>query len=199
MSVRESTERRGLQVSVKVASRSVAPGDRCAGFVVLRADRGARATALRVVARMLRREKHEGDVREVTLPVNASISLGAFALSEGVPREVPFTVSWPRDLASSVPNQLDYDLVATAVTDDETVEASSRVLVLPALAGDNATLPIGPAWVSTGTACEAEDDDGRWRHGEVENVHGLMVLVRWSDGAPSAWLPVRRLRERDAV
>lgn len=198
MSEREPTERGGLQVSVKTASRSVAPGDRGAGFVVLRAERGARVTALRVVARMVRREKHGGDVREVTLPVNASISLGAFSLSEGVPREVPFTITWPRDLASSVPNQLDYDLVATAVTDDATVEASSRVLVLPALAGDNATLPIGPAWVATGTPCEAEDDDGRWRNGEVENVHGLMVLVRWSDGAPSAWLPIRRLRERDA-
>ena len=198
MSERERTERVGLQVSVRTASRSVTPGDRGAGVVVMRAAQGVRVTALRVVARMLRREKHGGDVREVALPVNASISLGAFSLSEGMSREVPFTVSWPRDLASSVPNQLDYDLVATAVTDDATVEASSRVLVLPSQASDNSTLPIGPAWVATGTPCEAEDDEGRWRQGEVENVHGLMVLVRWSDGASSSWLPVRRLRERDA-
>lgn len=195
MSAAEPFDRR-VQLSVKLASRSVSPGDRTAGSVELRAGAPGRVEALRVVARCVRRERHQGEVRESSLPVCAAMNLGAYALSADAAREIPFTLHWPGELASSVPNQLDYDLVATAVLEGGAVEASVRVLVLPSQGGSHATLPVGPPWIATGTPCEAEDDDGRWRPGEVEGVNGLMVLVRWGDGAPSAWLPLRRLRER---
>ncbi|MEZ4394207.1 MAG: hypothetical protein R3A48_24305 [Polyangiales bacterium] len=195
MSGDPSSDPKALGLSVKLASRTVLPGDRAAGVLILSAASAARVTALRVVPTMTRRELEAGEVRSTSLPVSSGSQLGAYSVAAGANREIHFSVQLPPELATSVPNQLDYDLVATAVTDEGEVEARARVLVLPTEGGANMTLPIGPMWLAVGNECEAETDEGHWVDARIEGVHGLTALVRWRDAEPT-WLPARRLRER---
>lgn len=194
MSGDPSFDPKALGLSVKLASRTVLPGDRAAGVLTLSASSAARVTALRVVPTMTRRELEAGEVRSTSLPVSSGAQLGAYSVAAGATREIHFSVQLPPELATSVPNQLDYDLVATAVTEEGEVEARARMLVLPTEGGANMTLPIGPMWLAVGNDCEAETDEGHWVPARIESVHGLTALVRWRDAEPS-WLPARRLRE----
>lgn len=185
-----------LRVAVALPSRSVAPGDRCVGTLTLQAPVSTHVESIHVVPVMLRRLR-DGDVQRVEeLPVSAPHSLGAHAVTAHTPRVLQFTMTWPHELAASVPNQLDYDLVATAVTLSGEVTSRTRVLVLAAPDADNMTLPIGPAWASPGTRCELEEG-GAWHPAKIESVHGLMVLVRCDDALAPLWVPTRRIRAVD--
>lgn len=196
MSGAHSSKRGTLRLSAKLASRSIHPGERTVGRLTLSADEAVRVVALRVVPMMTRRELREREVSATELAVSMGAQLGAYSVAAGAIREIPFALTWPQDLASSVPNQLDYDLVATAVLDEGEVESRSRVLVLPSESGAVATLPIGPDWLQVGAECEAETDEGRWLPARIEGVLGLTALVRWEVGAEAEWLPARRVRAR---
>lgn len=182
-------------VALRLPARMLVPGGTARGVVDLVAPaEGARVAAVTLAARMLRRNggRDGAAVTEESVDLVGPLTLATdLALDPGARRSFDFGLSVPAALASSIPNQLDYELVACA--DD--VREAVRCLVLPARAGTLPTMPVAPPWAEVGAACEVERDDGTWSPAVIAEVQGQSARVAWSDGAPERWVDLHQLRE----
>lgn len=197
MDTRDPASPPRLKLSLRVDSRSIVPGAELTGALELRAEGAtARVRAVRVAPTLLRRSTgRDGAITEERVSLGAGYTHGPCLVNLDAARSFPFALRWPTALASSVPNQLDYDVLATVTTDEGVREEALRCLVLPASAGSLPTMPVGPAWAEVGALCEAEGDDGAWRPAKISRVQGHKALVAWQDGATASWVQIHQLRE----